>query len=135
MKSIDNLCVIDDDKVCQFIIKTYAAKRSLAKNMQLFSDANEALQYLKNTSTDPKRLPDMILLDINMPIMDGWTFLEEFQKIRENMHKDIIINMITSSIQEDDMLKSKSYSDVAGFYVKPLNEELIINMFEHLPVE
>ena|SRR2546428_8450893 len=135
MKSIDNLCVIDDDKVCQFIIKTYAAKRSLAKNMQLFTDASDALQYLKNVSTDPKRLPDMILLDINMPIMDGWTFLDEFQKIRKGMRKDIIINMITSSIHEDDMLKSKSYSDISGFYVKPINEQLIMDMFEQLPVE
>ncbi|UKJ05890.1 response regulator [Solitalea lacus] len=133
MKIIDNLCIIDDDRICQFIIKTYAKARSLAKNTQIFADANTALEYLKNSTDDSGQLPDLIMLDINMPIMDGWSFLDEFQKLSPWINKKIPIFLITSSIQEEDQIKAKQYSDVAGFYIKPINEELIMNIFEKLP--
>ena len=133
MKIIDNLCIIDDDRICQFIIKTYAKARSLARNTQIFADANSALDYLKSFSDDVNHLPDLIMLDINMPIMDGWSFLDEFQKISPWINKEIPIFLITSSIQEEDKIKARQYSAVSGFYIKPINEELIMNIFNRLP--
>lgn len=91
MKIIENLCIIDDDRICQFIIKTYAKARSLARNTQIFADANSALEHLKSFSGDVSHLPDLIMLDINMPVMDGWSFLDEFQKLSPWINKDIPI--------------------------------------------
>ncbi|MCO4294598.1 response regulator [Solitalea sp. MAHUQ-68] len=133
MKIIENLCIIDDDRICQFIIKTYAKAKALAKHTHIFADASSALEYLKSMSDNTPQLPDLIMLDINMPIMDGWSFLDEYQKLSPWINKKIPIFLITSSIQEEDKMKAKQYNDVAGFYIKPINEELIMNIFHQLP--
>ena len=68
-----------------------------------------------------EHLPDMILLDINMPVMDGWDFLENFSEMA--MSKDIPVVMLTSSINPDDIEKAKSHQLVKGFLSKPLNKD------------
>ncbi|MEQ8534886.1 MAG: response regulator, partial [Imperialibacter sp.] len=73
------------------------------------------------TSSD--ELPDVILLDINMPVMDGWQFLDEFVKIKPLIKKKITIYMVSSSIDEADLERAKTYEEVSDFIVKPVKAE------------
>jgi CheY-like chemotaxis protein len=75
----------------------------------------------------PDALPDVILLDINMPIMDGWDFLEWFKEFKENLVKAIPIFMVSSSIDWRDIEKAKSYEEVIDYMSKPLTDG---NFFE-----
>ena len=77
-----------------------------------------------------KILPNLILLDINMPVMDGWDFLNELQKIEEG--KNIPVVLITSSVDNHDIEKAKTYAQIKGYFTKPLPKEGINDILELL---
>lgn len=81
MKKIDIACVIDDDPIFVFGIKKIMEVIGFCKSLMVFRDGSEALNNLKAIISAKEKLPDVILLDLNMPILDGWQFLEEFVKI------------------------------------------------------
>jgi CheY-like chemotaxis protein len=127
MPSIQSLCVIDDDMIYQFAVKLNIKHLQLADSVLCFSNGEEAKTYMMEHSGTPEILPDVILLDINMPIMDGWDFLEWFVKFKENLSKPIPIFMVSSSIDWRDIEKAKAYEEVVDYMSKPLTDG---NFFE-----
>lgn len=119
-KKIEIACVIDDDQVYVFGLKKLIEFSNFCKNVLVFANGEEALKYLKPIVTNVHELPDVILLDINMPVMDGWEFLEEFIKIKHQLAKDITIYMVSSSIQQSDIDKAKQYTEVSDYLIKPI---------------
>lgn len=117
---IEIACVIDDDQVYVFGLKKLIEFSNFCKNVLVFANGEEALKYLKPIVTNVHELPDVILLDINMPVMDGWEFLEEFIKIKHQLAKDITIYMVSSSIQQSDIDKAKQYTEVSDYLIKPI---------------
>ncbi|TDD98591.1 response regulator [Flavobacterium cellulosilyticum] len=114
--------VIDDDLIYQTIIKKLILKTGVFSAYSSFSNGKEAINILKNTlEENASYLPDVILLDINMPIMDGWEFMEEIKKIRSRIENRIKIYIVSSSIAVEDKNKSKSYSDIIGYIPKPIS--------------
>nr|WP_321222116.1 response regulator [uncultured Psychroserpens sp.] len=77
-----------------------------------------AINNLKPIMLAGENLPDIILLDINMPIMDGWQFLDEFVKIES--HKLITIYIVSSSIDPQDIKRAKKYQNISNYIVKPI---------------
>ena len=127
MPSIQSLCVIDDDMIYQFAVKLNLKQLQLANSVQCFSNGELAKLYMMENAQKPEALPDVILLDINMPIMDGWDFLEWFKEFKVNLSKAIPIFMVSSSIDWRDIEKAKSYKEVVDYMSKPLTDG---NFFE-----
>lgn len=123
MKKFNNIFVVDDDLVYHFIIKKLFSKCNIDVNTSYFFNGLEAIDDLKNKiKTDNE--PDLILLDINMPVCDGWHFLEEFRKIKQTLSKDIAVYLVSSSNDISDLNKSKLYEEeVKKYYYKPMTQE------------
>jgi len=93
-------------------------QHQFSKEVVTFSNGSEAISHLKKVLKENLRLPDIILLDLNMPVMDGWQFLDEFKNI--NFGKKITVYIVSSSIDPHDHVRAKEYTSVSSFLVKPI---------------
>jgi CheY-like chemotaxis protein len=126
----NNLFVVDDDKVHHFIIKKLLEKNNIQVNPFFFENGQDALSDLKAKINQSENLPDLILLDINMPVLDGWQFLEEFNEIKKNILKEITIYVVSSSEDYFNADKLEQFKSViASYYVKPMTNEVIKKIF------
>ncbi len=127
MKKINAICIIDDDTITVFGIKKMLSMVISCNNISTYINGKAAIDGLKNAVLNNEIIPDVIFLDINMPIMDGWQFLEEFISIP--MKKKIRINIITSSIDPLDIKKAKMYKSMSHhtivFNNKPITKNVI----------
>ena len=125
-----NLLVIDDDDINIFIIKKIVEKTGLNINMVSKGNGQLALDYIKEILLNPSEFPQLMLIDINMPIMNGWEFVEAYQKLEVEQKVEMYI--LSSSVYENDIEKTKSYPSVKGFISKPLSierlKELVISI-------
>ena len=112
-----NICVIDDDQIYQIIIKKIIFKAGNFENVHCYENGFTALSDFKDPGV---LLPHLILLDINMPGMDGWEFLSNLKEHRPNLGKETTIYMVTSSIAFSDRDKAMALSEISGFISKPL---------------
>lgn len=110
--------IIDDDKLTVKLMSILISKNKFCEEIQSFYNAQNALNQLKQNAIDNSILPDAILLDLNMPIMDGWQFLDEF--IHLPLKKEISIFIMTSSIDPADIEKAKQYNVVKNYIEKPI---------------
>ena len=113
-------CIIDDDPIQVLLVERMLYTRKLCKRLYVFKNGLEALNYLKSIVDDLVLFPDVILLDINMPVLDGWGFLEEFKKLKPLIGKEITLYMLSSSIWPEDINRAKRYVEVNDFLVKPI---------------
>lgn len=121
--------VIDDDPIYQIIINKLIKKSDFFSTANSFKNGKEAIDLLQNAiKEDSLSPPDIILLDINMPIMDGWEFLEALEILKPGIEKKIIIYIVSSSIATEDKNKSKKYSDVLGYISKPISIDDLIQL-------
>ncbi len=119
MKKIDIACIIDDDPIFVFGIKKIMDLVGFCNGFMVFGNGQEALNNLKAIISANEKLPDVILLDLNMPILDGIQFLEEFIKIP--CKKKIIIYVVSSSVDPEDIQLAKSFKNVSDYIVKPIS--------------
>lgn len=123
MSRINTVCVIDDDKIFTFAVKRLLAISDCCENVIEYSNGEEAISGLRALLASNRNMPELILLDLNMPIMDGWQFLDEFITIRELTR--IKIYIVSSSIDPADIEKSKKYNSVSKYITKPLDKEIL----------
>jgi len=119
MKRIDIACIIDDDPIFVFGIKKVMELINFCEGIMVFKNGQEALNNLSAIISAKEELPDVILLDLNMPVLDGWQFLDEFIKIP--CEKEILIYVVSSSVDPEDVLRAKSYEGVSDYIVKPIS--------------
>ena len=115
-----NVAIIDDNMILQMHLKKLFLSYKNIKKILSFTSVEAALDFFKETK-DVDQLPDVILLDINFPGLDGWDFLDEFEAIKNDLGKEISIYMISSSIMDSDIEKSKALELVKGFISKPIS--------------
>ncbi|MCJ8163362.1 response regulator [Pontibacter sp. E15-1] len=121
MKKIDIACIIDDDPIFVYGTRTIMEMAQFCESFMVFHNGKDAFENLKRIMLSGEKLPDLILLDLNMPIMDGWQFLDEFIQIPNS--KPICIFIVTSSIDPVDMEKAKRYSEINNYLIKPISIE------------
>lgn len=123
-----HILLIDDDAVTN-MINTKVIKMNFGFDVHDHVNAQLALEQLKQgCKSSPQQLPFIIFLDINMPIMDGWEFLEEFQKLPSIAIEMSKVVILTSSIDVEDIEKAKAYPVVSDFVSKPLTSEKLRNL-------
>ena len=130
--NFNNVFVVDDDKIFHFIIKKLLLNNNIDVNPTFFENGFEAIEGIKNKLKQGENPPDLILLDINMPILDGWQFLDEFKLIKKLLNKEIIIYIVSSSDNHVDITKAKDYKEeVKNYYLKPMTPEDIKAIFSN----
>jgi CheY-like chemotaxis protein len=131
MKIPSDFIVIDDDPVNNMICKYTIASFAPTASIRLFTEPEKALSYIQqeyqNCTSDRET---SLFLDINMPTMSGWEFLEQYRLLEGKMHSQIDIFILSSSIDPEDMAHAKNHPLVEGYYSKPLSKETLQLLFE-----
>ncbi|MFN6944704.1 MAG: response regulator [Cytophagaceae bacterium] len=127
MDKLKHIVVIDDDDISNFLVKRSINKECLCKSIDCFSNGQEGYEYLRKLKAENKPLPELILLDINMPVMDGYTFLENLNTLCTKTLWQERIVVVSNSITVNDQKKLNSM----GFHrtiLKPVNTAKIIQL-------
>ncbi len=118
---LGDVLIIDDSKMDRFIVEKMIERSLLADRIENRELASLGLQYLQHCMESGQRLPNVIFLDINMPEMSGFDFLEAFDQFPPEIKKDCFVVMLTSSLNEDDREKAMSYEAVRMYCSKPIS--------------
>ncbi|MCK0146150.1 response regulator [Arenibacter sp. F26102] len=127
---INTTCIIDDDPIFVFGSKVLLKNNGFASNIIVFQNGKEALDMIVTMLESDEGLPEVIFLDLNMPIMDGWEFLDEFSKL-SNV-QNIKVYILSSSIDSRDIEKAKQYGIVNDFIAKPLTDSKISELIKKI---
>lgn len=127
MKSI---FLIDDDPIFVYLTRRIIASIDRQCKINEFTDGELAIRYLEEICGKPELLPDIILMDISMPVMDGWEFLKEYSQLRSKIKKDIALYIVSSSISPQEVERSKGFSAVSDFLIKPLERGKIVEIID-----
>lgn len=130
MKQVGIIFIVDDDKIYRYTTEKYIELLKLAKEVRTYSDGEEALNSIKENVNNADKLPDIILLDVNMPIMDGWDFIEEYTSLNPSPVKKITLYMVSSSIDERDRDRALKIAQITDYIVKPITEEYLIKLIQ-----
>jgi CheY-like chemotaxis protein len=122
---VANLWIIDNDPMVSFYIKRLTELGALADIITIYDSPRGAVDYLVMHKNSMQHLPDIILLDIYMPEMDGWEFIQEFQKIKDQLTKNIEIHIISSSNHPKDISRAESFPEVKAYLQKPVTLEAL----------
>ncbi len=128
---IELACIIDDDDMYTNLIIKIINIKKLSKNLLIFKNGKEALDYFIQSlkTVEKKNIPQVILLDLNMPVMDGWQFLSALGDYDFPELKNITLYIVSSSINPADMERSKAISMVKDFLVKPISPKELSEVF------
>lgn len=130
MKKIKTLCLVDDDDIFQLITQRVIQQTNLVDSIKIFSSGLDAMIFLKSVAQNAAQLPEIILLDLNMPVMDGWEFLEEFTLLKPRLEKKITIYVVSSSIAPSDIERAEAINEVTDYIIKPITTEKLLDMLK-----
>lgn len=121
------IMLIDDDDEDNFFHKMVIRNMNITENIEIALGGEEAMKFLTKENQTP---PDLIFLDINMPRMNGWEFLEEYEKLNKEQKAKAVVTMLSTSENPDDKKRSEQYPEIISFNSKPLTEEMLAKILE-----
>jgi len=122
--------IVDDDPLVHFITKKMIRDIVPPENVISFSNGKKAFEHISDNANTPNQLPDIVLLDINMPYMNGIQFLESFGAIKPSLSKNITIYIVTSSINKTDINTTTNNPNVKAYINKPLDKRILQNIIK-----
>jgi len=131
MKRIATVCIIDDDVFFQYLAKKSLEVSEKVITILQFHDGEEAIDYFLEHKDDEVKIPDLVFLDLNMPFMDGWQFLDQLTA-NEFKKQLITIYICTSSNSRIDQRRFESYPQLEGYLIKPIPRKEFIDTLEKM---
>ena len=129
-KDVELIWMIDDDKIHHFWFQKSLQIQGFSKQVMSFFKAEEAIEFFDQHLNDFSVLPDIIFLDLNMPLVNGWQFLQRYATIKEKLQKPIKIYVLSSTINKEEINRATSIPEVSGFFSKPLKPDDINQIWE-----
>jgi CheY-like chemotaxis protein len=129
---VKNILLIDDDPVFVYLMRRIINSTSYTCEINEFTDGELAINYLNGIRDKNELLPDLIFLDLSMPVMDGWEFLKEYSQLRPAIKKDITLFIVSSSISPKEVERAKTFRAVSDFLIKPLGKAKVIEIIDNL---
>lgn len=126
MTKVPLVCIIDDDNIYRYTTQKFIQLLKLADDVMTCGNGEEALDFFSAHVDNNSKLPDVVLLDVNMPVMDGWEFIEEYAKIYPDITKKIKVYMVSSSIDERDKARALKKREITDYIIKPISEQQLI---------
>ncbi|MBA2582767.1 MAG: response regulator [Bacteroidetes bacterium] len=126
-KKLNCILLVDDNAADNYFHKIIIKEMNFTENIEVALDGEQALTFVKKENQIP---PELIFLDINMPRMDGWDFLEAYRELSEEQKSDTIVIMLTTSLNPEDEKKAEQFAEVVGFKIKPLTVEMLTEILE-----
>lgn len=133
MRKINMSCIIDDDPIFVYGTKKVMKEVNFCDDVMVFHNGQDAINGLKELALANKELPSLIFLDLNMPIMDGWDFLDDFITIPNNNREKVHVYVISSSIDANDFIRARNYEVVNNYILKPITPDDLISVLRMLP--
>jgi len=125
MQQEPRIWIIDDDALFIMITRNNIRKSGVVCITEDFKNGKDALHEIKERARVGEHIPNILLLDLNMPLIDGWDFLVAFKSIPLDSRKNIKIYICTSSIDPKDLKRAEAIEEVTSFLEKPINIEVI----------
>lgn len=132
MNDVLKTCIVDDDSIYRFTMVKALESTKLPMEIMAFSDGEEAINFMLDNLDHDSVFPDVIFLDIDMPVMDGFQFMEEYVKIKPRVGKKITIYMVSSSLDPVDIDRAKKISAISDYIVKPIGLSRLKSIIEEL---
>jgi CheY-like chemotaxis protein len=123
-----NFIIIDDSKLDCFIAEKIILNSGMSESVKVFQQAGQALEYIKASSG--LQTTTIVFVDIQMPVMNGFEFVENFENLPAELKKNYHMYMLSSSINENDIARVKGYASVKHFLNKPLTNDTIRAVLE-----
>ena len=128
MKVKDSVCIIDDDHIFIYGVKRLMEETSFCDDLIVYQNGQDALNELKGKASQGEDLPAIIFLDLNMPMMTGWEFLDEYLQIEDRDPTVSKIYIVSSSIDPKDLLRIKDYNVIKNYILKPVTTDDLENI-------
>lgn len=122
--------IVDDDPIFVYSLTKLISLRNLCDEVLSYPNGADALEALKNANDTGFLIPDIILLDINMPIMDGWEFLNEYAKLLPTFKKPITLYLLSSSVDDADIKRANAIEAVSRYITKPVTQARLVEIFD-----
>jgi CheY-like chemotaxis protein len=122
---MDLVWIVDDDPIARMLINKKLQRTGIAHHAEEFENGLEAIDHLRST-TKSESVPDLIILDLNMPILDGWGFLDELEQEKRPIFQKIKVAILTSSIDLHDRNKSENYDCIKSYLSKPMDSDQLM---------
>ncbi len=132
MKKIKTACIIDDDPIFIYGTKRLMAEIDFCETVLVYQNGQDAMDGLNKFMANGQKLPCVILLDLNMPIMNGWEFLDDFVKIPNYSREKVVIYIISSSVDPRDLGRIKNYNVVNNYILKPISKQDLESALENI---
>jgi len=134
MKLFKSILLIDDDDATNYLHKFYINEWNITEKVYVAINGKEAIDFLKSNTDFHQEKPSLILLDINMPVMNGFEFLEEYAKLEDSMKASTVVVMLTTSLHPRDVERADSIPDLKAYINKPLTKEEIVGIVETVDI-
>lgn len=119
---LNSILLIDDNEADNHYHQIVLKEMNITERIEVAVGGEEAIKFLTKENQTP---PDLIFLDINMPKMNGWEFMESYKKLSAERKAKVVVVMLTTSINPDDKKRAEQFPEIVGFNSKPLTEEMV----------